>query len=111
MSPEDILKTEWSNEFIQLQKNRILVSYHKYGPIKHNFGDKLVDAIGSMEKCIAKYKITGNTEYLVDAANYAQFEFRYPQHAKGHFRATSSDESAGIVGISINELKSFEEFD
>lgn len=29
----------------------------------------------------------------------------YPQHPKGHFRATDSRESAGIVGLSVNEAK------
>jgi len=31
-------------------------------------------------------------------------EFMYPQHPDAHFRATDSDESPGIVGITINEL-------
>lgn len=52
-----------------------------------------------------RFMETGNTEYLCDLANYAMFEFMYPQHPKGHFRATDSRESAGIVGLSVNEAK------
>ena len=74
---------EYSEKFDELRKNRIRVSF----------------------QCLDKYKATGNTEYLCDLANYAMFEFMYPQHPKGHFRATDSRESAGIVGLSVNEAK------
>ena len=77
--------------------------------IKENFGKGYVDALGSLEKCLAKYRETGNTEYLLDAGNYAMFEYMYPQHEKAHFRATDSSESAGIVGLSVGEARRFEE--
>lgn len=96
---------EYSLEFDELRKNRVKTSFYKYGPAKINFGEKLVDAIGSAEKCIAKYKSTGNTEYLCDAANYLMFEFMYPQIEGAYFAATNSGESAGIAGISVNEMK------
>lgn len=64
-----------------------------------------------MERCVEKYQETGNTEYLVDAANYLMFEFMYPQHEKAHFRATDSGESAGIVGISEKEMEALKESD
>ena len=108
-SLEDILKANYSEEFDKLRKNRVVVSTHKYGPAKLNFGDKLVDGIGCLEKCIKKYKETGNTEYLLDAGNYCMFEFMYPQIEGAYFKATDSKESAGIVGISINEIKNFKE--
>ena len=85
------------------------VSFYKYGPAKINFGEKLVDAIGCVEKCINKYKKTGNTEYLCDAANYLMFEYMYPQKEGAYFKATDSSESAGIVGMSINEMEQFKE--
>ena len=52
-----------------------------------------------------RIRVSFHTEYLCDLANYAMFEFMYPQHPKGHFRATDSRESAGIVGLSVNEAK------
>lgn len=57
----------------------------------------------------AKYRETGNTEYLLDAGNYAMFEYMYPQHEKAHFRATDSSESADIVGLNVGEARRFEE--
>lgn len=100
---------EYSEEFDNLAKNRVKVSYHKYGSAAENFGKGYVQAIPSLLRCIEKYKETGNTEYLVDGRNYLMFEFMYPQHPKAHFRATESNESAGIVGLSVNEAKRFME--
>lgn len=31
----------------------------------------------------------------------------YPQHPKAHFKATDSSDSAGIVGMSVNEMERF----
>ena len=64
-----------------------------------------------MDLCIAKYKETGNTEYLADAANYLMFEFMFPQVAGAHFKATDSDESAGVVGITETEMQKLREED
>lgn len=100
---------EYSDMFDDKRKNRVKTSFHKYGSAAENFGKGFVDAIGSLEKCLEKYKETGNTEYLCDLANYAMFEFMYPQHPDAHFRATESYESAGIVGLSVNEAKRFME--
>lgn len=98
------MKKEYSDRFDTLRKNRVEVSFHKYGPAKINFGDKLVDTIKSHDLCIEKYKETGNTEYLLDAANYLMFEFMYPQKEGAYFKATDSSESAGTSGepITIN---------
>ena len=100
---------EYSDEFDRLRQNRVSVSFYKYGSAKVNFGEKLVDAMGCVEKCVVKYKATGNTEYLCDAANYLMFEYMYPQKAGAYFKATNSSESAGIVGMSINEIEQYKE--
>jgi len=100
---EPNMNKEYSERFDTLRKNRVEMSFHKYGPAKTNFGDKLVDAIGSHDLCIEKYKDTGNTEYLLDAANYLMFEFMYPQKEGAYFEPTDSDGSAGTVGEPIGE--------
>lgn len=101
---------EYSDRFDELRQNRVALSYHKYGTAADNFGMKLVNALESMELCVKKYKDTGNTEYLCDAANYLMFEFMYPQQDGAYFKATNSDESAGICGTSINELREDKHF-
>lgn len=104
----EILNREYSYNFDRLRQIAIEVSYHKYGPSKMNFQRGLVDAIGSLKKCLKKFEETGNTEYLVDVANYAMFRFMYPKEGES-YRATDSDQSAGIDGMSINEMKQFKE--
>lgn len=101
------MSKEYSNRFDELRRNRVETSFYKYGPARKNFSTGNVQAIPTMERCIKKYQETGNTEFLLDAANYLMFEFMYPQHPKAHFRATDSGESAGIVGMSVNEMEAF----
>lgn len=103
------ISEEYSEKFDTLRKNRVETSYYKYGSAKKNFATGNVQAIPTLELCLQKYKDTGNTEYLCDAANYAMFEFMYPQHQKAHFRATDSGESAGIVGMSVKEMEEYRE--
>lgn len=102
---------DYSTRFDELRKNRVELSHYKYGRAKKNFESGNVDALATHDLCIEKYKKTGNTEYLVDAANYLMFEFMWP-HANGaHFRATDSSESAGVVGITEMEMKELRESD
>ena len=96
----EIMKAEYSEEFDKLRKNRVGASYFKYGPARKNFGEGRVDAIGSLELCLEKFKKTGNTEYLCDVANYAMFRFMFPMPDE-YFRATDSSESAGVVGVPV----------
>lgn len=104
MNISEIVNSEYSQEFDQLRKNRVVQSFFKYGPVKENYSNGLIEAMASAKRCIEKFEATGNTEYLCDAANYLMFEFMYPQHPKVHFRATSSEESAGIVGMSCKQI-------
>lgn len=107
-SRAEILDKEYSVEFDMRRQNAILVSYHKYGPSKENFKKGMVDAIGSLKKNLKKFEETGNTEYLIDIANYAMFRYMYPQGNES-YRPTDSNESAGVDGITINEIKAMKE--
>lgn len=98
------LPKEYSDRFDELRQNRVDLSFHKYGTAADNFGMRLVNALESHDLCIKKYKETGNTEYLCDAANYLMFEFMYPQKEGAYFKATDSKDSAGISGTSVKEL-------
>jgi hypothetical protein len=101
---DDILKTDYSFQFDEKRKALVVQSHYKYGRAGRNFATGNVDAIGSLEKCLAKFKETGNTEYLLDVANYAMFRYMWPQRGE-YFKHTDSDESAGIVGMSVNEME------
>lgn len=100
----DVLKTEYSEQFDKERKARIETSYHKYGPAVKNFGEGRVDAIKTCELCLEAFKKDGNTEHLVDAANYLMFRFKYPLPGES-FRPTDSSGSVGTVGTPINMEK------
>ena len=89
------------SEIVQQCKNRMDVSYYKYGAARDNFASGRVDAMGSLELCLDKYKATHNTEYLLDVINYAIYRVMYPWPGD-YFRATDSAESAGTDGVPIN---------
>ena len=95
------INNEYSTEFDKLRKSRVEVSFYKYGAARDNFGSGRVDAIGSLELCLDKFKETGNTEYLLDVANYAMFRYMFPLPGE-YFKTTDSSESAGTVGTPIN---------
>lgn len=88
-----ILSTEFSEEFIQHMRNRMVMSFYKYGFLRDAYPDK-VNALQSLLDRLDKYKETGNKEFLVDAANFAMIEYMHPKHGT-HFRGTDSTESPG----------------
>lgn len=50
-----------------------------------------------LEAAAKKKQRPGNTEWLIDAANFAMIEFMQPQVPGAHFRATDSNASPGLV--------------
>lgn len=97
---------EYSNEFDKHRKEKVAVSFYKYGPASRNFPDN-VDALATMLKCIEKYKETHNKEYLCDAANYLMFEYMYPKFDDARYVETDSDGSVGVVGMTVKEMEDF----
>lgn len=83
---------------IQKMANRMAFSEQKYGPLEDNYPAP-GNSLKSAEERIKRYLNTGNTEFLLDAANQIIIEFLFPAHRKAFFRATNSDESPGIPGL------------
>jgi len=78
--------------------NRMAVSNHKYGRLQDNCGPRgNIDALACLIQRLDEYALTGNTEFLIDAANFAMIEFIVPSHPHAHFKATDSDESPGLT--------------
>lgn len=96
-----IPSTEFDEKFVEGMRNRVVVSYHKYGPLADAVAHG-ADFVKALETRLTKYRETGNTEWLMDVANYAMFEFMYPSHRDAHFRATSDEESPGKAKERIN---------
>ncbi len=87
---------EVSPMFLQGMGNRMTVSFFKYGPLADAYPTK-VSALTSLQTRIAKYLETGNTEFLIDAANFAMIEFMQPSLPGAYFVGTDSDASPGRV--------------
>jgi hypothetical protein len=80
--------TEWSPEFERLMRNRLLMGALRYGVLEEKRKrTKPWDLMGAVEKKIALYHETGNTEYLVDIANYCLLEFVCGKRPDKHFTA------------------------
>lgn len=91
---EEILKLETDETFIQGMKDRMVVSYYKYGPLREAYPDK-ISALASLQDRLRKYAETKNTEYLIDAANFAMIEFMAPSLEGAFFAGTDDDGSPG----------------
>ncbi len=104
-------ETEFDHEFVRLMKAAMDVSYFKYGavadasPHKYNAIDSAMVRIrlylnGDAKKGIAP----GNTEYLVDAANFLMIEKMHPSHENAHFKGTDEDGSPGRRNLDTGRL-------
>ena len=87
---------DYSEVFLQGMLNRMVVSHYKYGSASVAYPEK-VDALSSLNARLDKYRRTGNTEFLIDAANFAMIEFMHPSVPGASFVATDSDQSPGRV--------------
>ncbi len=114
-------QSEFAPDFIQKMYDRMAVSFFKYGKVKEAYPAK-VDAVKSLIQRLVKYcgferideairrlkedttftkKIPsggdGNTEWLVDAGNFAMIEYLCPAHVNAHFEGTDAGASPGRV--------------
>ncbi len=91
--PDSVPPSEFSCEFVQGMADRMATSHFKYGMARE--ASKRIDFTDEIRVRLKKYEDTGNTEWLMDAANNAMLEFMFPKHPEAHFRSTGSDESPG----------------
>lgn len=101
---EDILRRDFSEEFVVKMKNAIETSHHKYG-----WASKTYPELAQAYKCIQErldiYKKTHNKELLIDIANFAMLEYLYPAFEDAKYTPTDSKDSPGLAGgISYKEL-------
>lgn len=86
--------TELSKPFLKGMLDRMGVSFHKYGAVAEAYPAK-VDAIASLKTRLERYEQDGNTEWLMDVANFAMIEFMHPAHPQAHYDPQDSDTSPG----------------
>ena len=86
LSIASILRTEWCKEFIKHMRDKMLIGAFRYGRVRETA--KTRDYVHGMRQRIKLYVETGNTEFLVDVANFAMVEFMISDHPKKHFKDT-----------------------
>ncbi len=77
-------QAQWSPEFEQLMRNRLIVGSLRYGSLGAK-GKPSYRCTESIIKRIRKYDETGNLEMLVDVANLALIEYVESRHPLRHF--------------------------
>lgn len=75
--------------FIQKMANRLCVGQYRHGE-KGSF-NRIQDYRKRLQDSLKRYDQTGNTEFLIDAANYALLEFHNPLHPNAHYSSTDSN--------------------
>jgi dihydrofolate reductase len=78
--PSILMETEWSQEFEERMRNRLIMGALRYGCMKAK-GKPSYDRMSSIIKRANKYKETGNQEHLVDIANLCMLEYEEPSIA------------------------------
>ena len=101
---EEILRRDFSEEFVVKMKNAIETSHYKYGWMSKTYPE-----LAQAYKCIAErleaYEKTHNTEYLIDIANFAMIEFLHPAFPDARYVPTDDNKSVGLAGgISYKQL-------
>ena len=91
-----LARTEWSDLFEKLMRNRLIMGALRYG-LLHAPGKPQYDRIASMIKRLRIYEETGNKERLVDVANLCLLEFEECNHPKAHF--SSEDDTDVHVAV------------
>ncbi len=92
---EELRRTEWSPEFEQLMRNRLIMGAWRYHRL-HDRRRPAYDCVGSIIKRLARYQETGNTEHLVDCANLCLVEFVAGRHPNKHFSASDDAEHTEV---------------
>jgi hypothetical protein len=95
---QELLKTEWSEKFEKLMRNRLVFGAIRYGRIGAE-GKPKYDRVESMINRISKYKESGNKEFLVDVANLCLLEFVECYHPKANFKSIDDGEHVKIINI------------
>lgn len=100
----ELEKSEWSPEFEKLMRNRLLMGALRYGLLADKKkGHVKWNLLGALTAKIENYEKTGNTEYLVDAANYCLLAFECDDHPTKHFKAL--DDHTDHCKVKLNTEK------
>lgn len=88
---DDVKKMNVDDTFIKHMVNAMCMSAFKYGDVKEVCGKV---AIEKMNKEIEMFMEDGNTEHMVNVANYAMLRYMFPQEGE---RYIGTDSNKSVV--------------
>lgn len=86
---EEIRSMNVDNTFIEKMCNAMVMSAFKHGDVKEVCGKV---AIEKMNREIEMFMKDGNTEHMVNVANYAMLRYMFPSEGEA-YKGTDSDRS------------------
>ena len=89
-SMSSLERSEWNPYFERLMRNRLIMGALRYGKLDDPDKCKNYDLLEAIEDRVKRFRETGNTELLVDIANFALLEFTCGKHPLKHFNALDS---------------------
>lgn len=93
---DSLRKTEWSDEFETLMRNRLIIGALRYGKM-HSIGKPVYNKTNSIQKRLIEYIVYGNKELLVDIANLCLLEYEECMHPKKHFHSVDDGEHVSFT--------------
>jgi|ETNvirnome_2_300_1030623.scaffolds.fasta_scaffold59822_1 hypothetical protein len=87
----EIIRTQTVPDFWEMMKNRMAVGYYRHGDLQRPEGH---GAMRCLHKKLKAYARSGNKELLIDIANCAMIEFKYPEHPNSHFKCEDRGEES-----------------
>ena len=97
---EDIKKENVDDTFIERMCNAMIMSAFKYGKV-NEYASKV--ALDKMQQELSMFMKDGNTEHMVNIANYAMIRYMFPKEGEG-YKGTDSNNSV----ISTKPMTIFE---
>ncbi len=86
---DQIREQECGDGFCDMMDNRLVMGFLRYGPMKST--KPLFYDLEKARQRLELYEQDGNTEHLIDAANFCRCEFKRSRHPNKHFSARDRD--------------------
>jgi hypothetical protein len=103
--PDSVPLDHIDTNFLQGMLDRMANGYFNHGHFRRQHNKP--DFIECLHIRLREYKKTGNTEFLMDAANFCMGEFMMPSHEQAYFESTTDKNAPGVVcgGIFSKQAK------
>jgi len=84
LNEKELWESEWCHEFEKLMRHRLVQGAFRYGANKAP-GKVIKQWMIGAKQRIEEYEKTGNTEFLIDIANFCMKEYEMGIHPTKHF--------------------------